>query len=68
MDQLADISLPDQVLRVLNEAQPAIVNSLSASVLHEISCNAILYCRKQGHDTLAAYCTAAFEILEQITV
>jgi hypothetical protein len=64
-DQLMDISLPEQVCKVLHKAQPEVTLVLSNAELQEICANAIRLCRDQGRDDFSAYCDAAYEILAQ---
>lgn len=65
MNQLADLSLPDQVGKVLTEAAPETIASLSDTSAHRIFCHAIRESRWQNNDTLAAYCAFAMDVLEK---
>ena len=65
MDQLMDLSLPDQVLNVLAKAIPQRIAACPEVERHRISCEAIRQCRKKGDNTLAAYCAIASDALPQ---
>lgn len=68
MNQLADIPLPDLVLKTLNEACPEITNRYSAVSLHATACAAIVESRHKGQDDLASYCEVAYEKFMEINV
>ncbi len=68
MNQLADIPLPDLVLKTLNRVCPEITNRNSAVSLHATACAAIVESRRNGRDDLASYCEVAYEKFMEINV
>lgn len=63
MDQLADLPLPDLVIKTLNEVSPELGSAYDREMLHSISCAAITESRRHGKDDLASYCEIAYERL-----
>ena len=66
MDQLTDIALPEEVGQVVTKAMPELVSVTPGVTLHRVCCEAVVHCRRQGNDHLAAFCAVALEALAQM--
>lgn len=66
IDQLMDMPLPGQVAETLLALDGD--NSLNETLMHRLCCDAIKNARRAGHDTLAAYCEVALDMLSERTV
>jgi len=63
MDQLADIPLPETIIRTFREAAPELLAEQNDEELHILCCNAIRTSRANGKNDLSDYCSAAFDAL-----